>query len=40
MINDPVMLKLAEDRFWLSIADIRRGADVSGNDHCILPRPN
>src|SRR3546814_17460112 len=21
MINDPVLLKLAEDRFWLSIAD-------------------
>ena len=21
MLNDPVLLKLAEDRFWLSVAD-------------------
>ena len=48
MINDPVLLKLADDRFWLSIADsdvllwakglaIGRGLDVSVEEPDVSP---
>ena len=48
MINDPVMLKLAEDRFWLSIADsdvllyamglaLGRGLDVAVSEPDVSP---
>lgn len=48
MINDPVMLKLAEDRFWLSIADsdvllyamglaLGRGLDVEVSEPDVSP---
>ena len=48
LINDPVLLKLAEDKFWLSIADsdvllyalglaLGRGLDVSINEPDVSP---
>ncbi len=35
LLNDPVILKLAEDRFWLSIADLDVGLWVAGLAHGI-----
>ena len=48
LINDPVLLKLAEDRFWLSIADtdlllfakglaLGRGLDVAVDEPDVAP---
>ena len=48
MVNDPVLLKLAENRFWLSIADsdvllwakglaVGAGLDVAVNEADVAP---